>query len=198
MGLGSAVAAGRRWAGFCARFAAAHVDSNNVWQIEVYEGELSAGIQSGRGLCLKEDGSLCVPLLLLLLLLLLLTMSSYCGQWDDQAPNGIGCLVSSDGSGFKGQWSKGQQHGIGESITPAGDVYIGNFHSGCVLYIIIPKNNNATVTNSSSNTDSLQAPSRLGPFAIEGSGRGYSNGTNGNVGCRPLEKISALSRMAWR
>jgi hypothetical protein len=80
VGVGSAVTAGRRWAGFFARFAAEHVDSNNVWQIEVYEGELSAGIQSGRGLCLKEDGSLCVLLSLAAAAAAAAAAASHCVQ----------------------------------------------------------------------------------------------------------------------
>jgi hypothetical protein len=101
-------------------------------QVEVYEGETLGGDQSGRGVCWRTDGSVYVVAAAAAAVAAAAddAVCSYCGHWAEHTPDGIGCLISSDGSGFKGQWCKGMQHGLGHSISYDGDVYIGNFYAG--------------------------------------------------------------------
>ncbi len=74
-----------------------------------YDGELDAGVPTGQGKAVFEDGK------------------TYEGAWKAGSFWGQGHLSLPDGSSYTGEWEEGKRHGNGTDDNGQGDVYTGEW-----------------------------------------------------------------------
>lgn len=77
-----------------------------------YEGELSKGVLSGKGVLRSADGSV------------------YDGDWVDGKPEGYGKFTDKDGNTYVGGWTAGAQDGPGTLTSKDGQRITGTWRGG--------------------------------------------------------------------
>ena len=104
------------WSGACAD---GYMQGKGVLQFTTdgkpgarYEGTLSKGRLTGRGLLRTGDGS------------------TYDGDWVDGKQDGYGVFTAADGSRYEGAWTAGQMDGPGTYRSPKSEIVRGVWENG--------------------------------------------------------------------